>query len=327
MLARFLNARFLSVLCCLALVVSAGKALSQDWPTRSVRFILPSPPASSPDRITRLLADQLSKRWGQPVVVENRPGGTTRIGTDAVAKSAPDGYTLLSTFGTHSTVKLLYPDTPYDPIADFAPIVQYAAPEVIFVVPASSPYKTFKELVEGIKKDNRALEYAHFGNGSSFHFYGLVMGKDTGITVLPVPYKGEALQMTDLLGNHVESSFNSVGTALPHLKDGKIRALAILGTERSKTLPDVPTFPELGVPRLSAASWFGFLAPAGTPDHIVQKIANDVREILATPEVTKTLRDQGIEPGKAGPDEFKRVMEAEVKRGKELIAEFDVSVN
>src|SRR5690606_4843572 len=128
----------------------------------------------------------------------------------------------------------------------------------------------------------------------SFHFYGLVMGKDSGMEVLPVPYKGEALQMTDLLGGHVESSFNSVGTALPHLKDGKIRALAILGKERSKILPDVPTFPELGLSRLDSASWFGFLAPAGTPDEIVQKIAADVRDILATPEVAQILRDQGI---------------------------------
>lgn len=315
-------------LMCAAVVAGAPlPSLAQAWPTKPVKIVLPGPPASSPDRITRMIAERLSKKWGQPVLIDNKPGASTRVGGEIVARSAPDGYTLLSTFVTHSTVKLLYPETPYDPVTDFVAITQYATPESILAVRSDSPYKTFQELVAGVKASKKPLHYFHFGNGSSFHVYGLIVGREAGIPVLPVPYKGEALQMNDLLGGHVEASFNSVGTALPHIRAGKVRPLGIITSARSKVLPDVPTFNELGIKGMERGGWFGFLAPAGTPQPIVEKVARDVKEILDDPEVARIMRDQGIEPVGSTPQEFGSTIRNEVEQWGKLLVEFNVKPN
>lgn len=234
---------------------------------------------------------------------------------------------LLSTFVSHGMVKLLYPETPYDPITDFAPVVQLVDTETALVVRADSPYATFAQLVEGVKKRGRPLEIGNFGNGSSFHFYSLILGQGAGIDVLPVPYKGEALSLTDMMGGHVEASFNSVGTALPHIRDGRVRALAVLAPKRSRVLPDVPTFIELGFPRLRAGGWFGVLAPAGTPKPVIDKIRTDVQAVLREPDVTKWLRDQGLEPTFESSDAFGQSMKREAVEWEKLIKEFNVSVN
>ncbi|MCK9511769.1 MAG: tripartite tricarboxylate transporter substrate binding protein [Pigmentiphaga sp.] len=318
--------RLLCLLPALAFSLAAAPAQAE-WPEKPVRVVLPGPPGSSPDRITRLLADRLSQQWGQPVVVENRPGGTTRIGAGMVATAAPDGYTLLSTFSSHGVAKLLHPQTPYDPITDFAPVVKMAAPEVILVVRSDSPYQTLEQLVEDVKQRERPLEVGNFGVGSGFHFNSLILGKETGIDILPVPFKGEALSLADMLGGHVESSFNSVGTALPHIREGRVRALGLVAPQRSKVLPDVPTFVELGVPGLREASWFGILAPAGTPQPVIDKVHADVQAILAEPEVTKWLRDQGLEPVFESPEAFGQSLAREVEVSGQLVREFNVTVN
>jgi tripartite-type tricarboxylate transporter receptor subunit TctC len=324
-----MSKKFWGFLACAAVLACAPlSALADSWPSRPVRVIEPGTPGSSPDRMTRLIAERLAKQWGQPVLVENRPGASTRIGTELVARAAPDGYTLLSTFGTHSMVRLLYPDTSYDPIKDFAPIIEYARPEVVMVVRADSPYKSLKDLVADLKASNKPLRYAHFGNGSSFHFYGLIVGREFGFDVLPVPYKGEAPQMTDLLGGHIEASFNSVGTALPHIQAGKARALGLVGPSRSKVLPDVPTFAELGFKEgMNNGGWFGFLAPAGTPQAVIDKVAADIRTIMQDPEVAKIMREQGMEPVSAGPREFAEVIAQEVTQWAKLIKEFNVKAD
>lgn len=301
----------------------AGHA-QQDWPTKTVKVVIPSAPGSSPDRFTRMIAERLSKQWGQTVVVENRPGASTRIGAQEVARSAPDGYTLLSTFGTHTMAKLLNPDTPYDPVTDFAAITQYATPEVVMLVRSDSPYRTLKELAAGVKASGKPMRYGHFGNGSSFHFYGLVVGRNAGIEVVPVAYKGEALHLNDLLGGHLDVSFNSVGTALPHLRSGKLRALANVAPARSKVLPDVPTFGELGYEGMERGGWFGFLAPAGTPPAIVDKVSRDIVAIVRDPEMARIMRDQGIEPVGSSPRDFQRAIPVEVQQWQKLMQEFKV---
>lgn len=316
-----------SLMCAAVVACAPLSALADAWPTKPVKIVLPGPPASSPDRVTRMIAERLSKQWGQPVLIDNKPGASTRVGSEIVARAAPDGYTLLSTFVTHTMAKLLYPDTPYDPVTDFVAITQYATPEVILAVRSDSPFKTLKELAEGVKASKKPLRYAHFGNGSSFHFYGLMVGRDGGFDVLPVPYKGEALQMTDLLGGHIESSFNSVGTALPHIRAGKARALGIIAPSRSKVLPDVPTFAELGIDGMGRGGWFGFLAPAGTPPAIVDKIARDIKVILQDPAVAKIMRDQGIEPVGSSPKEFASTITQEVQQWRKLMTEFNVTAN
>jgi tripartite-type tricarboxylate transporter receptor subunit TctC len=315
--------RLLLGIAAMSLLPIAGHA--QEWPTRPVRIILPSAPASSPDRLTRLIAERLSKQWGQPVIVDNRPGASTRIGAYEVARAGPDGYTLLSTFGTHPMAKLLNPDTPYDPVTDFAAITQYATPEVVMLVRSDSPYRSLSDLAAGYKTTGKPMQYGHFGNGSSFHFYGLVVGRNAGIEVVPVPYKGEALHLADLLGGHLDVSFNSVGTALPHIRSGKVRALAIVAPARSKVLPDVPTFTELGYEGMERGGWFGFLAPAGTPPSVVEKVARDIRAIVTEPSMTKLMRDQGIEPVASSPKEFEKAIPLEVQQWRKLMKEFNVT--
>lgn len=302
-------------------------AFSADWPAKPVRVIIPSAPGSSPDRFTRLICERLSKQWMQPVIVENKPGASTRIGTQEVARAVPDGYTLLSTFGTHSMARLLYPDTPYDPVTDFIPITQYAVPEVVMLVRSDSPYHSLKELAAGFKASGQPMRYGHFGNGSSFHFYGLVVGRHEGIQVVPVAYKGEALHLNDLLGGHLDVSFNSVGTALPHLRAGKLRALANVAPARSKVLPDVPTFAELGYEGMDRGGWFGFLAPKGTPPAIVDKVAKDIIAIVNEPEMIKVMRDQGIEPVGSSPRDFARAIPVEVQQWQKLMTEFKVTAD
>ncbi len=319
----------------LAVSVAASPARAQSpaqaqpvpWPTKPVRFIMPGAPGSSPDRLTRMLAERLGKQWGVQVLIDNKPGGSTRIGAEIVALAQPDGYTLLSTFGTHTMVKTLFPETRYDPIASFTPIAQMVVPDLVYTVKSDSPYRTLDELFKGVKARKTPLQYAHFGNGSSFHIYGLIMGNHAGMDVLPVGYKGEALQMTDLVGGQIESSFNSIGTAIPHIRSGAIRPLAVVAPVRNKLLPDVPTFIELGMPRIRSGGWFGVLGPAGLPAPIVTKVSEAVRDFLADPAVAQVLRDQAMEPTYAGPERFGKLMEAEVGNWAALIKEYKVSPN
>jgi tripartite-type tricarboxylate transporter receptor subunit TctC len=308
-----------------SLLVACGVAQAQAWPTKPVKFVMPSPPASSPDRYTRYLAERLAQKWGVPVVVENKPGATAMIGTDYVAKQPADGYTLLSTFTSYVQAPILFPNAPYDPEKDFAPVTQTMLAEVIMEVRADSPYKTFADVIAAAKTGK--LSYGSFGNGSSFHIYGEAVKRAMGIDMIHVPYKGEALILTDLLGGQINVGFNSIGTALPQIRAGKIRPLALVGTTRSKALPDVPTFPELGVPKLNGGAWFGIFAPAGTPRPIVEKISADINGFLNTTEMQKWLRDQGLEPTGMTPDQFTQFIKADLAKWRQLIGELGIKAN
>jgi tripartite-type tricarboxylate transporter receptor subunit TctC len=311
----------------------AGTSVAQTpapWPTKPVKIIMPSLPAGSPDRVTRMVAEKLSVRWGQPVVVEYKPGATTVIGTDFVARAPADGYTLLSTFTSLVQAPALLPKVPWDAERDFTPVVQFIRSEVILLVRSDSPYKTLGEFIAGAKtaKANGApLNYASFGNASSFHIYGEALKRGAGIDLTHIPYKGESASIVDLIGGQVVSSFNSIGTAMPHIKSGRVRPLALVGSVRSKVLPEVPTFGEAGVAKLDTSGWFGMLAPAGTPRSIVDKIANDTAQILALPEVTEILRGQGLEPTGLGPDAFARFLHEDLLRWKSLTQELGIKAD
>jgi tripartite-type tricarboxylate transporter receptor subunit TctC len=311
----------------LALCALAASPLvnSQAWPSKPVKFVLPSPPASSPDRYTRYLAEKLTAKWGVPVVVENKPGATAMIGTEYVAKQPADGYTLLSTFTSYVQAPILFPNAPYDPEKDFAPVTQTMTAEVILEVRADSPYKTFADLISAAKSGN--LSYGSFGNGSSFHIYGETVKRATGVDMTHVPYKGEALILTDLLGGQITAGFNSIGTALPQIKAGKIRPLAVAAAARSRALPDVPTFPELGIAKLNGGAWFGIFAPAGTPKPVVEKISADINYFLNTPEMQKWLRDQGLEPTGTTPDQFTQFIKADLAKWRQMIGELGIKPN
>ena len=313
---------FALVLCALC---ASATAHAQVWPSKPVKFVLPSPPASSPDRYTRYLAEKLTQKWGVPVVVENKPGATAMIGTEYVAKQPADGYTLLSTFTSYVQAPILFPNAPYDPEKDFAPVTQTMTAEVILEVRADSPYKTFADLVAGAKSGH--LSYGSFGNGSSFHIYGETVKRAMGVDMTHVPYKGEALILTDLLGGQITAGFNSIGTALPQIRAGKIRPLAVAAAVRSRALPDVPTFPELGIAKLNGGAWFGIFAPAGTPKPVVEKISADINFYLNTPEMQKWLRDQGLEPTGMTPDQFTNFIKADLAKWRQMIGELGIKAN
>ena len=317
----------------LAIAGSGTHALAQTanaWPTKPVKIIMPSLPAGSPDRVTRMVAEKLAIRWGQPVTVEYKPGATTVIGTDFVARSPADGYTLLSTFTSLVQAPALLPKVPWDPERDFTPIVQFIRSEVVLLVRSDSPYKSITEFIQGAKTAKASgapLNYASFGNASSFHIYGETLKRGAGIDLTHIPYKGESASIVDLMGGQVVSSFNSIGTAMPHIKSGRVRALALVGAVRSKVLPEVPTFGEAGVATMDTSGWFGMLAPAGTPRSIVDKIAADSAQILALPEVMEALRGQGLEPTGLGPDAFARFLREDLMRWRTLIQEVGVKAD
>jgi tripartite-type tricarboxylate transporter receptor subunit TctC len=314
-----------ALLCAAALAIPCA-AFAQAWPSKPVKIVMPSPPASSPDRYTRLLAEKLTQKWGVPVVVENKPGATAMIGTEYVAKQPADGYTLLSTFTSFVQAPILFPNAPYDPEKDFAPLTQTILAEVIMEVRADSPYKTYADLIAAAKAGAK-LSYGSFGNGSSFHIYGETVKRSAGIQMTHVPYKGEALILNDLLGGQIDVGFNSIGTALPQIKAGKVRPMAIVSATRSKALPDVPAFPELGVPKLNGGAWFGFFAPAGTPKAVVEKISADVNFFLLQPEMQKWLRDQGLEPTGMTPGEFTQFIKTDLAKWRQLITELGIKPN
>lgn len=324
---------FLRALLVLAIAGSGTHALAQTanaWPTKPVKIIMPSLPAGSPDRVTRMVAEKLAIRWGQPVTVEYKPGATTVIGTDFVARSPADGYTLLSTFTSLVQAPALLPKVPWDPERDFTPIVQFIRSEVVLLVRSDSPYKSITEFIQGAKvakASGAPLNYASFGNASSFHIYGETLKRGAGIDLTHIPYKGESASIVDLMGGQVVSSFNSIGTAMPHIKSGRVRALALVGSVRSKVLPEVPTFGEAGVAKMDTSGWFGMLAPAGTPRSIVDKIAVDTAQILALPEISEALRGQGLEPTGLGPDAFARFLREDLMRWKTLIQEVGVKAD
>lgn len=310
--------------------LNATAQTAAPWPNKPVKIIMPSLPAGSPDRVTRMLTEKLSVRWGQPVTVEYKPGATTVIGTEFVARAPADGYTLLSTFTSLVQAPALMPKVPWDAERDFTPIVQFIRSEVVLLVRSDSPYKTLGEFIEAAKSAKARgapLNYASFGNASSFHIYGEALKRGAGIDLTHIPYKGESASIVDLLGGQVVSSFNSIGTAMPHLKSGRVRALALVGTVRSKVLPEVPTFGEAGVAKLDTSGWFGLLAPAGTPRSIVDKIAADIAQILAQPEIVDSLRGQGLEPTGLGPDAFARFLREDLLRWKTLTQELGIKAD
>ncbi|HZF85659.1 MAG TPA: tripartite tricarboxylate transporter substrate binding protein [Burkholderiaceae bacterium] len=310
----------------LALVACFSPAHAQEpWPSKPVRFIVPSNAGGSPDRVTRLIAERLARKWGQPTLVENKAGATSIIGTEYVAKSAPDGYTLLSTFTSFVQVPALFKRLPYDTERDLVPVTQTVGVDVLFLVRADSPYKSLREFAAAAKTAKPPMSYGSFGNGSSFHIYGEKLRAALGIDLTHVPYKGELPSTTDLLGGQLSSSFASIGTALPFLKDGRLRALGVASAQRSSVLPDIPTLAEQGVRLPEATGWFGILAPAGTPPAVVQKIALDVREVLAQPEVAKTLRDQGLEPVASTPQAFQTRLRSDLAQWKQLLPEVGIN--
>lgn len=276
------------------------------WPTKPVRIVVAYPPGGGIDVMARQLAEKLTPVWGQPVVVENRPGANTILATDAVAKSAPDGHTiLLTTDATFSINPHLYAKLPYDAQRDFIPVTMLVLLQQLLVAHPGVPFNDLKGLIEAAKAKPGSINYASYGSGSQPHLSGEMLKNKAGIDLVHVPYKGISLAVPAVMAGEVQLTFAGIATSMPQLKAGRIKALAIGGPARSPLLPQVPTFAELGYPEVETHAWFGFFVPAGSPREAVTRIYQDTRKILDDPEFReKQLIAKGYDVVGSSPDEF-----------------------
>ncbi len=308
-----------------ALVISLLTAQAQSWPSKPVRMIVPFPPGGTTDIVARSLGAELQKMWQQPVVVENRPGAGGNIGAELVAKSPNDGYTLLmGTVGTHSINAALFAQSgnkmPFDPVKDFAPITLAAGVPNVMVVNSKIPVNSVNEFIAYAKARPGQLNMASSGNGTSIHLTGELFKTMTGTFMVHLPYRGSAPAMSDLLAGNTNVMFDNLPSALPHIKSGRLKALAVTSRVRSPALPDTPTIEEAAnLKGFDASSWFGLFAPAGTSRAIVDKIQADVSKALAVPEVRERFLAQGAQPGGTTPDQFAAFIRAETDKWAKVV--------
>lgn len=298
---------------------SAQPSAPADFPARPVRLVVPFPAGGSLDNVTRLLAQRLTEQWGQPIVVDNRPGGAAVIGTTQVAKSPADGYTLLMMANGFVMVPMLMTKVPYDPYRDFEPVSLLARVNQVLVAPNSFAPNSVAELIALARSRPGAIRFASFGNGTSSHLGVELLKHLAGIDLTHIPYKGVAPAMQDVLGGHVDLFLTNLPETLPYLQTGRLKALGVADEKRAPQLPDVPTFAEQGVANFNVYSWYGVAAPAGTPSAIVGKIDAAFREALQHPTVNSKLTQQGIVPLGKGPEALREFMRSEQARYAEPI--------
>ncbi len=307
--------------------LASAPAFSQSFPSRPVNLVVPFPPGGGTDTGARILAEQLGKRWGQPVVVENKGGAAGQIGADSVAKAKPDGYTLLlGNIGTQAINPSLYAKLQYDADKAFAPVSLVAELPLAMMVNPALPAKTAAEFITLAKSKPGQLSYSSSGAGSAPHLAAEIFKDQTGTFVLHVPYRGGGPAIADLLAGHVQLSFMTVLEASGHIKGGKLRALAVTGDKRVQALPDVPTLAESVVPGFNAISWIGLLAPAGTPADVVDKIAADVRAVLADDAVKARITALGGVPRATTPQEFGKLIADDKARYAQIIRSRKITV-
>ncbi|KQT13292.1 Bug family tripartite tricarboxylate transporter substrate binding protein [Ramlibacter sp. Leaf400] len=309
-----------------ALCLAASMALAQAWPGKAVTIVVPFPPGGGTDTGARILAEQRSKKWGQPVLVDNKGGAAGQIGADAVAKARPDGYTLLmGNIGTQAINPVLYPKLPYDPDKAFAPVSLVAELPLAMMVHPGVRARNVKEFVELAKSQPGKLSYSSSGAGGGPHLAAEMFKDATGTFVLHVPYRGGGPAVADLLAGHVQLSFMTVFEASGQIKAGKLRALAVTSDKRVSALPDVPTLAESGLPGFNSISWIGILAPVGTPADLAEKISADIREVVARDEVRGKLVDLGAVPATSTPAQFAAMIDKDRKRYGQIIRDRKIS--
>ena len=302
----------------LALNASAQGAAT--YPTKPIKIVVPFPPGGATDILARAIGAELQKAFGQTVLIENKAGAGGNPGADMVAKSPPDGYTLvMATVGTHGINMALYSKMPYDAVKDFEPITLVAGVPNLLVVHPSVAAKNVAELTALAKAQPGKLNVASSGNGTSIHMAAELYKLMAGVDILHVPYKGSSFALTDLLGGQVQLMFDNMPSALPHVKAGKLRALAVTSPKRSSALPDIPTMDEEGLKGFDATSWFGLLAPAGTPKDIIAKLNAAAVKALTTPEMRERLASQGAEAVGNTPEQFAAFIKAEIEKWAKIV--------
>lgn len=318
MLTRLLSATFVALL-------SVGAAQAQPYPSKPIRIVTPYNPGGTADIMARLVAQKLTEAWGVQAVVENRAGASGMIGADAVAKAAPDGYTLLAAYVTEiAIVPSLYPKASYDPVRDLAPVALTALTPMILVMTPSIPATSVKEFVALARAKPKQYAYASAGSGSPAHLAGELLQRAGGIELTHVPYKGGGQALTDTLAGHTAMFFSSMPSALPHIKAGKLRGVAISSAKRSSAAPEVPTVAESGGFEFDISAWNGLFAPAGTPREIVERINAVVAKGLTAPDVNERLSREGADPAPWSVEQFRAFVQAEVAKFSRIIRDAGV---
>ncbi len=309
-----------------ALCLAAGLAHADTWPERAVTLVVPFPPGGTTDVIARALADKLGQALGQTVIVESKPGAGATLGADMVAKSRPDGYTLLMAAVHHTIAGSVFRKLPYDFQKDLAPVATVALVPNVLTVAAGTPAKNVQELVALLKSKPGQLSYGSNGNGTAQHLIGTQFGNLTGTDLIHVPYKGSAPLTTDLLAGQVLMSFDTITPVLPHIKAGKLRALAVTTARRSPALPDVPTLDEAGLKGFDIGTWFGVVVPAATPKAIVTRLNAEIVKALQSPDMRKRMDEIGAEPVGNTPEQMARQIKDETERFARLVKDAKVVV-
>jgi tripartite-type tricarboxylate transporter receptor subunit TctC len=306
----------------LSLFAVVGQAAAQDYPTRPIRYIVPFAPGGPTDIMSRAVAEKVASAWGQPVVVDNRSGAGGNLGTEAVAHAAPDGYTvMIGHVGTHAINVSLYQKVGYDPVKDFQPISLIATLPFVLVVNAGFPPRSVKELLALAKAKPGTINFASAGSGGPTHLAGEMFRSAANIDIVHIPYKGNAAALTELAGGQVQMMFSNMLTAMPHVRTGRLRALAVSTAKRSPQAPDLPTVAESGVAGFDVTPWYGVLAPAGLPAPLVAKWNREIVRIVLLPDMKEKFVAQGIDLTSSTPAEFSALIRSEIPKWRKVVKE------
>jgi tripartite-type tricarboxylate transporter receptor subunit TctC len=305
---------------------SAETAFAQSWPNRPIRMVVPYTPGGYTDLMARLVSEKMSAALGQPIVIENKPGANAAIGTDAVAKAAPDGYTFGTVIAAHSVNPTLNPKLPYDAMKDFTYVSLTSVAPLILIATPSLPAKDMKEFIALAKAKPGSLNFASSGIGSAAHLTMEMLKSREGINLQHIPYKGTSGALQDTVGGQINVMFDVIGPLMSQVKSGNAKALAVAAKERVPAAGDVPTMAEAGVPDFVSGTWSGIIAPAGTPKEIVDRVAAEAKKALTDPDLKKKLDDQGIVPMGTTPDEFRAFVTDEIARWKKVITDAGIKM-
>jgi tripartite-type tricarboxylate transporter receptor subunit TctC len=318
--------KFIGLAAAVAVVWYAPVSAQQSYPSKPIRIISPYPPGGGNDAICRVVAPKLTERLKQQVIVDNRPGANAIVGTEIAARAAPDGYTIVLVPSGHAVNASLYKKLPYDSIRDFSPITLAGSSPLVLAVHPTLPVKNVKELIALAKSRPGQLTYVSSGVGASGHLAGALFDTMTGTKMLHIPYKGMSLAITDLIGGQVFMTFGTSLSVVPHVRSGRLRALATTGAQRMRAMPDTPTIAESGVPGYEATLWYGFVGPAHIPPEIVRRLNSEIGAVLMLPDVREHLASQGMEATPNTPEEFAKLLVSDLDRWAKVVKRAGVQV-
>ena len=313
------HVKFIAAASLACTLVLPALSQAQDYPTRTIQFIVPYTPGTTADMLARLLGAKIAQRWNVPVVVDNKAGASGIIGADAVAKAAPDGYTFLFAATSYGTLPAINTKLPFDPIKNFAPVSLLGTSAMTLVISNKFPATDVREFVDALKKQPGVVNYASPGTGGSQHLAMELFKQETGTNMLHVPYKGSAGALADLVAGHVQASVVSLQSATALVQGGKMRMLAVLSRERAPTFPQVPTLAESGYGNLLVETWYGVLAPAGTPPAVLARMNAEINTLLALPEVREAMVKQGVDPAGGMPEKLDTLLRSELKLWSQVV--------